>query len=195
MGRLQSGAAPLLNSHSSYDIADVLGVVERASLGKKSGSATVRFAKGPEGDDALSKVQDGILRNISVGYRTYKMQKVEGGDETIARYQAVDWEPYEISLVPIGADAGAVTRSAGGELTACEFIQERDMPDPENPSPTPAPAVAPATPAPATASSEQIRAAETAAETRAMERILGIQRRGASLGRPQEEIDAAIRSG
>src|SRR4051812_241253 len=34
MGRLQSGTAPLLNSHSSYDINDVLGVVENARLEK-----------------------------------------------------------------------------------------------------------------------------------------------------------------
>jgi hypothetical protein len=57
------------------------------------------------------------------------MQKVEDGATTTPVYRAVDWEPYEISMVPIGADAGAVTRSAGG-MTPCEFIEERDMPDP-----------------------------------------------------------------
>jgi len=193
MERLQSGAAPLLNSHSSYDVSDVLGVVETASLGKKNGTATVRFAKGPVGDDVLAKVQDGILRNVSVGYRTYEMQQVKGGDGTIARFMATDWEPYEISLVPIGADAGAVTRSATG-TTPCVFIQERAMEN-ENPSPTTAPAVAPTTTAPATASSEQLRAVERAAETRAVERVLGIQRRGAALGQTAEQIQQAIASG
>lgn len=123
MERMQSGATPLLNTHSSYDIKDVLGVVESARLEKGKGTATVRFDSGPEGEDAFRRVREGTLRNISVGYTTFKLQKIEDGATTTPVYRAVDWEPSEISLVPIGADAGAVTRSAG-ELTACVFVQE-----------------------------------------------------------------------
>lgn len=195
MGRLQSGAAPLLNAHSSYDISDVIGVVEDATLTKSGGEATVRFDSGVDGEEAFRKVREGILRNISVGYATYKMLKVEDGEETIPVYRAVDWEPHEISIVPIGADAGAVTRSGGGAnlMTPCEFIQERHMPDPvpENKTPT---TTATATPAPTPTPAPQPVAEQRSAADIERERVLGIQRIGRTLNRPQSEIDAAVNS-
>jgi hypothetical protein len=128
MGRLTSGAAPMLNSHRSGDISDILGVVLSATLGKAEGRAKVKFDSGPEGSDAMRRVGEGTLRNVSVGYLTFKMRQVETKDAKVPTFRAIDWEPFEISLLPIGADAGAVTRSAGG-MSPCEFIQERAMPD------------------------------------------------------------------
>lgn len=192
MGRLQSGAAPVLNSHRSENISDILGVVEAASLGKTEGRATVRFDSGPEGEDAFRRVREGTLRNVSVGYATHKLQRIEDSTTQTPVLRAVDWEPHEISLLPIGADAGAATARSAAATTPCEFIEERAMPDPVETPPTIVPAIA--SPAPALAvvpSAEQTRAIEA----RAVERVLGIQRRGAVLGRPQTEIDEAIRSG
>jgi hypothetical protein len=125
MDRLRSGSAPLLANHSSDSLDDVIGVVESAQLdaGRARGSATVRFDSGAAGQEAFRKVTDGILRNVSVGYRTYQMQRVEGGDATTPVYRAVDWEPYEISMVPIGADAGAATRAATA-TNPCDFTEE-----------------------------------------------------------------------
>jgi hypothetical protein len=188
MGRLQSGTAPLLNTHSRYDIKDVIGVVEAARLEKDRGVATVRFDTGADGEEAFRKVRERILRNVSIGYATYKMQKVEDGATTTPVYRAVDWEPNEISMVPIGADAGAVTRSGGG-MNPCVFIEERTMPDPvpENPNPSPAPVATPAVTTPSQASVDAARAAASAER----ERVLGIQRVGRALSRPTAEIDAA----
>ncbi len=189
MGRLNSGAAPLLNSHSSRDIADVIGVVETAKLEieKAHGTARVRFDSGPEGDDAFRKVREGILRNISVGYATYKMKKIEGGDDETPVYRAIDWEPHELSMVPIGADAGAVTRS-GGATNPCEFIQERNMPD-EIPA-HPAPAASPSTATQPVAAHVAQRAVELERE-----RVLGIQRTARALQRPEAEVIEAIAKG
>lgn len=191
MDRLRSGSAPLLSCHSSYSLADVIGVVESASLEAGRGVATVRFDRGPEGEDAFRKVADGILRNVSVGYRTYKLEKVEGGDGTTPVYRAVDWEPHEISMVPIGADAGAGTRSAGTNTNPCEFTEERAMDQEKTetqktePAPTPAPVQLSAH---AGQTPEQIRAQER-------ERVTGIQRIGRALGRPADEIEAAVNAG
>lgn len=187
MGRLQSGAAPLLNAHSSDGIDDVIGVVESAQLepGGRSGSATVRFDRGEDGEEAFRKVRDGILRNVSVGYRTYKMQKIEGGDDTTPVFRAVDWEPYELSMVPIGADAGAATRAMSA-TNPCEFTEERAM-DPDKPiatTTTAAPAVAP----PAAADTQRAAQLER-------ERVLGIQRAARALGRPEAEAEKAIADG
>lgn len=130
MKRLNNGA-PLLNAHNSYDAACVVGVVESgtAVLDGKRGVATVRFAKAeddPEADAIYRKVKDGILQNISVGYQTYEMTKVsEGGADKIPIYEATDWEPFELSVVPMGADDGAGFRAASTERHACRFINNR----------------------------------------------------------------------
>ncbi|HET7500647.1 MAG TPA: prohead protease/major capsid protein fusion protein [Kofleriaceae bacterium] len=182
MARLASGNAPLLNSHRGYDISDVIGVVENAQLERDRGTATVRFDKGAEGEEAMRKVADGILRNTSVGYGTYRMLRVGDADDGIPVFRAVDWEPAEVSMVPIGADAGAGVRSDAA-TTPCEFIEEEEqtMRDETKttgtkPSPDPAPA-----------------ADAGAAEERA--RILGIQQIGHALKRPQAEIRSAIDAG
>ncbi|RKP43806.1 peptidase U35 [Pararobbsia silviterrae] len=130
MDRLQSGAAPVLNSHDRWGGLDsVLGVVSSASLnsGAGSGDAQLRFSKRDSADPYFQDVQDGILRNVSVGYRTYAVDMIppgqEGNDQWI--YRATDWEPYEISLVAIPADTGATVRSDAFEshqrFFPCEY--------------------------------------------------------------------------
>jgi hypothetical protein len=128
MGRLQNGA-PLLDSHNGYSLNGVLGVVESARLETSQGVATVRFARDEAGDAVMAKVKDGILRKVSVGYRTYRLEKIEDGEETIPVYLATDWEPFELSILPLAADDGAGVRSAGAETNPCEFVaEERHMP-------------------------------------------------------------------
>lgn len=114
MGRLNNGA-PFLANHDGYDVARQLGVVESAKLEKGRGVATVRFAKAeddPEADKVFRKIADGIIQNVSVGYRTYKVEKIEDVEQKIPTLRAIDWEPYEISAVSMGADDGAGFRSA-----------------------------------------------------------------------------------
>lgn len=191
MGRLQSGAAPLLNSHNSGDISDVLGVVENARLVGGVGTATVRFDSGEDGEDAFRRVREGTLRNVSVGYATYKMQKVEGGEGSIPTYRAIDWEPHELSMVPIGADAGAATRAASAS-TPCEFTEERAMEKPEQSTTTittPAPAVVAVAPV----QTDEQRSAEVLRLER--DRTAGIQRAARALKRPVAEVDQAIADG
>lgn len=187
--RLNSGA-PLLNSHNGFDLGGVIGVVESARLEKGRGVARVRFARAeddPAADAIFRKIKDGIIRNVSVGYRINKMEKVQDEAGKVPVFRAVDWTPHEISIVPIGADAGAGVR--GEQATnPCEFIEERNMSntDPEN---TTAPAPAPA-PAPQPVAADQRAAAETERE-----RVLGIQRVARALARPAAEVDTAIAAG
>lgn len=132
LGRLNNGA-PFLRNHGglwSADIEHVLGVVESARLEGEEGVSTVRFPRAeddPEADKVFRKIKDGILQNVSVGYRVHKLEKVEQSDGEIPVMRATDWEPYEISLVAMGADDGAGVRSAerGGTrppTNPCEFI-------------------------------------------------------------------------
>jgi len=122
MGRLNDGA-PLLFNH---DIDKVVGVVESADIGgDRKGHALVRFARTPAGDEMMGMVADGILRNVSFAYRIHKV--LEDVDEET--YTATDWEPYEISLVSVPADATVgVGRSESGD--AQDVLIERSKPTP-----------------------------------------------------------------
>jgi hypothetical protein len=112
-----NGGAPLLNTHASRDLGDVIGVVEKAWIDQGEARAIVRFSSREEVVPILADVESGILRNVSVGYAVRKYQ-IEEGDVPI--YRAIDWEPMELSMVPIGADAGAGVRSAPTTFP-CQF--------------------------------------------------------------------------
>lgn len=110
LSRLASGA-PVLNSHDAYSLSAVLGVVERAWIEKGEGRAVLRFSDRADVQPVLRDIQNGILRNISVGYDVMKWD--ESKDKAGKRIKrAVRWQPAEISLVPIPADASAQVRAA-----------------------------------------------------------------------------------
>lgn len=119
--RLNSGA-PFLDVHNQYELRAVLAVVERAWLDGGEGHALVRFSKREDADIVFKDVIDGILRNVSVGYAVHRYEVIEAEDDKLPTYRAVDWEPLELSLVPIGFDDGAKIRSA---KTAAEYQGQR----------------------------------------------------------------------
>lgn len=108
MGRLQNGAN-LLDSHGSWSLRSVLGVTEKAWLEGGKAYATVRFSERAEVEPVWKDVVSGILRSVSVGYVVHRSEK--SLREGITLYRHIDWEPYEISIVSIPADAGAKVRS------------------------------------------------------------------------------------
>jgi len=110
--RLNSGA-PLLNTHGRWSLDDVIGTVERAWIENGEGRAVVRFSARDDVRDILRDVQDGILRNVSVGYAVDEWQESRDEKGRLIR-TAIRWTPHEISLVPIPADASAQVRAAGG---------------------------------------------------------------------------------
>ncbi|MDI3259479.1 MAG: hypothetical protein QJR02_07260 [Sinobacteraceae bacterium] len=125
MGRLQSGKAPVLDTHNRYGLGNVLGVVSRAELNGSAGTATLRLSKRADIAPIVDDIRDGIIANVSVGYSIFKMERIppaRDGDPWV--YRAVDWEPAEISFVPVGADAGAGTRAHDDmqRKTRCEFF-------------------------------------------------------------------------
>ncbi len=121
LDRLNNGA-PLLDTHNQYQLSAVLAVVERAWLEGGEGHALVRFSKREDADVVFKDVVDGILRNISVGYAVHRYEVLEEEDDKLPTYRAVDWEPLELSLVPIGFDDGAKVRSA---TTPAEYEGQR----------------------------------------------------------------------
>lgn len=185
LDRLNSGA-PLLNAHNAYDLNDILGVVERAWLNGNEGRALVRFSGRAEVLPIFRDVQDGVIRNVSVGYMVHRYEKTEGEAGEPVTFRVTDWEPHELSLVPIPADAAASVRS--------NPTQDLSM-DPENtlapeqdttPVPDPAPIEEQRSAAPGDT------AAAIAAERKRASAILDVVARGKQ---PQSLADQLIRSG
>jgi HK97 family phage major capsid protein len=95
--RLNGGSVPLLMDH---DMTRQIGIVEGWEIGDdKVARATVRFGRSALASEILTDVQDGIRRNISVGYQIHDI-KPDG--QTM---RATAWEPVEISIVSVPADA------------------------------------------------------------------------------------------
>lgn len=115
LDRLNAGA-PMLNTHAQWDLASVIGAVVpgTARLEAGKGLARVQLSRAPGDADVVQKIKDGIVRNVSVGYIRHKIEKIEKNGET-PLWRVVDWEPHEISAVPVPADAGSQFRSAGPE--------------------------------------------------------------------------------
>lgn len=108
-----NGGAPLLDSHSAYSLANQIGIVEPGSavLDGKAGRALVRFSKRADVEPYYQDVRDKIIRNVSVGYKVYRFEESQAKSEMPVRL-ATDWEPFEISMVPMGADVGAQVRTS-----------------------------------------------------------------------------------
>lgn len=124
LDRLNSGA-PLLDAHSAYSVGDVLGAVQpdSARIQSKQGVATVRFSKRDTVDPIFQDVVDGIIRNVSVGYRVYKFVEDTPKDGGTPTRTAIDWEPFEISMVPMPADVGARVRGGDkSDTNACVIL-------------------------------------------------------------------------
>jgi phage head maturation protease len=151
MERLNAGAPLLLDHYAS--IRNVVGSIVPGSVrmeGKK-GVATLRFDRSSEdGQAAEAKVAGGHVRAVSIGYSIHKteVERAMGTQAEPDRVTVTDFEPYEISLVAVPADAGAGLRSHPAAPTAPKpttqegRMAERNQPgsEPENTNPPAPPA-------------------------------------------------------
>lgn len=122
-------AGPLLMDHDSRD---QVGVVESVRVDSdRVGRAVVRFGQGARASEVWQDVQDGIRRNVSVGYMIHA-SRLEATEDDHDTYRITDWEPMEVSIVSVPADTSVgIGRSAadGGESPIFQPQQEnRSMP-------------------------------------------------------------------
>ncbi len=96
LARMNDGA-PLLWNH---DPDRVIGVIERAWVDemKKRGYVRVKFSRNGFAQEVMADVEDGVLRNVSVGYAIGTLE--QRGDNFVA----TSWQPHEVSFVGIPAD-------------------------------------------------------------------------------------------
>ena len=121
----------LLNNHDRYGgLSSQIGVVERAWVEDGKGGATIRLSRRPDVQGIVQDVRDGIVKNVSIGYEVRRVRREEQEDDKRPIYRAVDWEPFEISLVPVPADPTAQIRTqkdAVQEIEIEEQEQEREL--------------------------------------------------------------------
>ena len=124
MDRFAAGMS-LLDSHDNYSMDSRLGTVVPGSVRIEGGKgyARIRFSKNQRAEQIFQDLKDGHPLQISVGYKIHRTEKTEGADGKLPVLRAVDWEPLELSAVPIPADPQAFSRAE--ESTMTEEIIER----------------------------------------------------------------------
>ena len=150
MDALRSGSAPVLNTHRRGDARDVLGRVVAARLERGRGLATLQFSSAADVEPVWQRISDCTLRGVSVGYRVHRYEPSPDPTTGQTVHRAVDWEPFEISIVPVPIDPAAAIRGQGDQGTPTTAI-EPALPEDSSMPETPAPDTAPPADAPATA--------------------------------------------
>ncbi|MFD1912040.1 prohead protease/major capsid protein fusion protein [Halodurantibacterium flavum] len=133
LDRLNAGA-PFLKVHELDTLDAVIGSVVPGSARIENGRgiALVRISERADVEPIWRDIQAGHIRAVSIGYQVHRfdISKPDGGREL---WRAVDWTPFEVSAVPVGADPAAGFR-AKGEHHDC-VLHRRDAPTQEGASP------------------------------------------------------------
>ncbi len=196
MERINAGAPVLANHYNS--IGYQLGKVERAWIENGQAKAMLRFSKREDVQGIIQDIKDGIITNVSVGYRVYEYEEKAAPTaapsgvrkETTPTYIARDWEPYEISMVAMPADYKAGVRSEiepqPNEVTIISRIEEKPMPT-ENSN---TPPVAPNAP-----TAEDVKRSEEAGKKAERERIIEIRNASEKVGLSADFYNKHIEGG
>lgn len=182
------GGAPLLKDHRTDS---QIGIIEEAAVRDRRLEVAARFGSSQLAVEELRDVDEGIRRNVSLGYIVHEMVLEKRGDDGPDVYRVTDWEPLEVSTVSIPADA---TVGFGRAESLAEFRNHstRVVSGPGGPG---APRKESTMPEPELKSNPQINDAMLAAATQAeRDRCANIRAIGKRFG-CAEEADDAIAAG
>ena len=134
--RFNNGLGTVLFNH---DRDAVVGHIEKVWLEDNRGKALVRFDEDEQSETIFQKVQSGTLQGVSVGYAINRYEVLEDEDTkstngrfTGPAYVVTDWEPLEISIVSVPADATVgVGRSAEEIHTSIDTQEDNTRMDQE----------------------------------------------------------------
>lgn len=124
MERINAGI-PVLDNHSRWGgVSQQLGKAEGLRFEKGATVTKMRFSRRKEVMDIFQDIADGLVDKTSIGYRVYKYEDITKDDNApVKTFRAIDWEPFEISLVSIPANIDAQVRSENP--SAPEIINNR----------------------------------------------------------------------
>ncbi|WP_412049486.1 prohead protease/major capsid protein fusion protein [Hoeflea sp. Naph1] len=126
LDRLNAGA-PFLKVHELDTLDAVIGSVVpgTARIENGRGIALVRISERADVEPIWRDIQAGHIRAVSIGYQVHRFE-VSKPEATRELWRAVDWTPFEVSAVPVGADPAAGFR-AQSPLHDC-VLHRRDVP-------------------------------------------------------------------
>jgi len=129
--RLNAGA-PFLKVHETDKLEAIIGSVVPGSarIEQGRGLALIRFSERAEVEPIWRDIEAGHIRAVSIGYQVhrYQVSRPENGREL---WRAIDWTPFEISAVPVGADPQAGFRSNPTPHSPCVLVRRDASPRPE----------------------------------------------------------------
>ncbi|KUF08920.1 HK97 family phage prohead protease [Pseudoponticoccus marisrubri] len=105
--RLNAGA-PFLKVHEAHDLDAVIGSVVPGSARIENGQgvARVRLSERDAVGDIWLDIEAGHIRAVSIGYQVHRFE-ISKPDGQCELWRAVEWTPFEITAVPVGADPAA----------------------------------------------------------------------------------------
>jgi hypothetical protein len=126
---------PLLDSHSRFSTANVLGSARDIRVEGGQLIARAFFSGAPTGEQAFTLVQEGHLTDNSVGYRVNaatwvesgRTVEIEGRQYTGPKKVVTNWSLKEVSLTPIGADEAAKVRAANHKREGEERTMNKEL--------------------------------------------------------------------
>jgi hypothetical protein len=138
LDRLKSGASPVLDSHRAGSMKDQIGNVTSARIEAGQLIADARLSPRDDVKPVAADLAAGTPPNVSLGYRVYASSESRAADGGLI-ITRTDWEPFEMSFVPIPADPNTHVRNQKGTTmptsntnnaeTAGETIITRAMSD------------------------------------------------------------------
>ena len=99
--RMNDGAMNLYNHKRD----DYLGVIEKAWIENGKMYNTVRFGTHKRAEEIVKAINEGIMKNVSIGYRVDELVLFKKSDDDLNTYKATKWTPFESSFVTVPADA------------------------------------------------------------------------------------------
>lgn len=133
--RFNNGLGTVLFNH---DRDAVVGHIEKVWIEDNRGKALVRFDEDEQSETIFQKVQSGTLQGVSVGYSIKRYEVLDEKDSVSSNgrfkgpdtFVVTDWEPLEISIVSVPADATVgVGRSAEEIHTSIDTQEEEKSMD------------------------------------------------------------------
>lgn len=119
LGRANGGAMPLLFNHN---INDPIGMITHAMITDQRMIVDAVFFDTPRAQEIQTMIAGG-LRNVSTAYRVNTLEE----DKKTGIFTVNDWEPFEVSIVTVPADA-SVGIGRGMETT---YDMRMITPDPQ----------------------------------------------------------------
>ncbi len=117
------GSLALLDGHRNSSLEHRLGTVVPGSLRFERGAAivTIQLSRNAKAEQVFQDLADGHTLAVSAGYRILTAETTTPKAGETATLRATRWEPLELSIVQIPADATATTRNLETPMTTANI--------------------------------------------------------------------------